>query len=172
MSKQITYSFTLTVSDETDASALYATLRAAAGTSMVETHFISEAKIQPADRQGRRVWIYVSPESLHENNVPFLLVNQPYTSEGAPIEGASLDYLFEQGVCDGFYAECADVSRNGAPHAAVHRDYAIGEVAEIGFAVDVDNFTMRINDRGDDGSTDIWLSIVLPASTTPEQFSL
>ena len=125
---------------------------------------MSEFDSAATDELEKAVWIYISPD----DSEPLYLVRDKGTVEGTPLPPLVATEMQDHGVCTELYGEYPRSDRYGAPDFAVDDLHAKAYVGNQGFKVAEKGFESAVSDRGDDGSEQVWLRIMLPASLTLE----
>lgn len=125
-------------------------------------HFTFDAEVELADARDltKSVWVYVQAD----DSEPLLKVAECGETDGDELGQDELTELFQAGVCTEFRAEYPRADKYGAPSYANEDDFAAGLVGYHGFKVATKGFEVHAEDRGDDGSEEIWLKIALPAT--------
>lgn len=124
------------------------------------THFIYTAEVELASAENctQAVWLYVSAD----DSEPYLIVSELGDTEGQPVDGVEADRIRQDGVCTELYAQFPRADKYGAPAYSNDDEFAAGVVGSHGFRLDPNDFTVRAEDRGDDGCEEIWLKLMLP----------
>lgn len=132
-----------------------------------KTHLLFHANTELAEsnhltHEHTYEWVYVPGDYGEDADTGMVIVNKAGQTEGHELVGSELDQWLESAICDRFMGEFPRFS-NGAPHCAVHNDYAIGMVGEWGIKVDRERLVVKVRDRGDDGMPDTWLRLRMTA---------
>lgn len=126
-------------------------------------YFTTAAQVEMVDvnemELTKSVWIYI-PSDDEES---FEIVSGPGETDGDVVSAEDLETMRETGVCLEFNAEYPDSGKYGAPDFATEDVFAEGLIGEYGFRIPSEGLVVTTNDRGDDGSQQIWLKIAIPA---------
>ncbi len=124
-------------------------------------YFTFEAEFETASTDGltKEAWVYVSAD----DSEPYIKVSGPGETEGEELSDDAADELRNVGVVIEFRAQYPRADRYGSPVYNNDEDFTKGVVGNHLFKVADEGFEVYAEDRGDDGSEQIWLKLALPA---------
>jgi hypothetical protein len=117
----------------------------------------AEVEVKDASTLKESIWLYASGQE----DEPYLLVDQPWKSEGRELSGREVNLIREVGVCTAFYAEYPRADRYGSPIYTADDVFAEGEASNYGFPVAALGVEVWTRDRGDDGVADRWFRLAV-----------